>query len=239
MKRFFSITAALFKKDMKDTLRNANVMILLVLPLFFCLLYKYILAFDMGTDMVLFMTTAMCLAMVPTSFLAMLVAEEKEKNTLRTLMLSGVSSVEFIASKMLVTWILMEVVNIINFLLLGLAPGLLPVYLLATTLGSISLLLFGATIGILCRDQMSTGVLATPVMLVFLIPSIMAQFNAVFAVIADFTPIDHVMHLFFSIEQGQSFFSVGNLKSLGVLLCWIAIAALCYSLAYRKKRLDG
>ena len=100
---------ALFKKDMKDTSKNVNVMILLVLPLLFTFLYQFI---DLGgegmpKEFILFISVLMNLCLVPVSFLSMIIAEEKEKNTLRTLMLSNVSAGDFLLSKSLVTFLYM------------------------------------------------------------------------------------------------------------------------------------
>lgn len=101
--------------------------------------------------------------MTPISLLSMMVAEEKEKNTLRTLMLSDVSAEEFLLSKSLVALFLMTIIAIADFLILKGALELFAVYLISGTLAAISLLFLGAMIGLLCKDQMATGTLSAPV----------------------------------------------------------------------------
>ncbi len=242
MKRRLKVIAALFKKDCKDTLQNMNVMILVILPLVFGVLYTNIFSGmmeDMPTSFVLNMVTGMTLALIPTSFLATLVAEEKEKHTLRTLMLSGVTAAEFIASKILLTLMLLELLSIACFFITGSPVNLLLVYLLLVTIGSLGLLLIGAIIGLVCKDQMSTGVLSAPISLILLLPPMLGSMSPFLAAIAQFTPIEWVMRLFNSLQEGGSLFSPLGVQGFLVLLAWVVLPALAFGLVYRRKRLDN
>lgn len=129
-------TRILFLKDWKDTLKNGNGMILAVLPLFFTLLYRMlpIDGMPMPREFISLIGVLMNLALVPVALLSMMIAEEKEKNTLRTLMLSNVGAVEFLTSKCLVVLVLLSVVNLAVFFLTGMALSALPLFLLVTTL---------------------------------------------------------------------------------------------------------
>lgn len=160
-------TRILFLKDWKDTLKNGNGMILAVLPLFFTLLYRMlpIDGMPMPREFISLIGVLMNLALVPVALLSMMIAEEKEKNTLRTLMLSNVGAVEFLTSKCLVVLVLLSVVNLAVFFLTGMALSALPLFLLVTTLTALCLMFLGAVIGLLCKNQMSTGTLASPVAL--------------------------------------------------------------------------
>ena len=241
MTRSIRMVCALFQKDAKDTLQNMNVMILVALPLLFSVLYSNIfkdMAADMPPHFLLNMVTGMTLALVPTSFLSMLVAEEKEKNTLRVLMLSGVKAPEFITSKVLLTLLLVEALSTACFFVTGGEGRMLPTYLFLVTLASIGLLLIGATIGLLCKDQMSTGVLATPISLVLLLPPMLGNINGVLAAIAKFTPIEWVLQLFLLVQDGGRLLSVEGARGMLTLLGWIVLSALLFGAVYRWRRLD-
>ncbi len=238
MNRFYKTTFALFKKDIKDSLRNPNVALLLLLPLMLTLLYRYILSEHLDINMLMMFVIPFPLAILPNSILAMTVAEEKEKNTLRTLMLSGVTAAEFITSKVLVTLAFLLFINLAVFLIIGLPIAYLAGFLLITSLGAIPLFLLGVTIGIVSRNQMSTGVLTAPVMFLFLFPAILSGVNPTMELIGKYTPISNILDLCLTLISGQPVFSADTAFSFAVLFGWTVLSALLCTLAYRRKKLD-
>ena len=241
MKLNIRILFTLFKKDLRDVLKNANGLFMLLLPLFFSVLYS-VMDFGgefLGSGYVLMLCCLMCMCMVPVSFLSMIIAEEKEKNTLRTLMLSNVSAAEFILSKALVTYVMMELVMVASFFIVKYAVSALPSFILITTLSSFCVIFLGALIGIVSKNQMSTGIFSTPIMLVLLIPPIFGQMNNFFAGIAKFTPTNAMMQLFFSLDAGLPLSSSDNLFQIAVIAVWTVLAAAVFVMVYRKKRLDN
>lgn len=207
-------------------------------PFLFGLIFRFVSAVVLPKDYLLMVTTLMAICMMPLSFLATIIAEEKEKHTLRTLMLSGVSAVEFITSKILVTLLLTEAINVINYFVVGFPLIKLPFYLLVTVLGSLPLLMLGAAIGILSKDQMATGALSAPLMLVFLMPSMLQMLNPIVEKIAYFTPVEQMMRIFTLWSNGGSLLSASTLYSLLIILGWTIIGLVMFIFAYKKKRLD-
>ena len=227
-------TRILFLKDWKDTLKNGNGMILAVLPLFFTLLYRMlpIDGMPMPREFISLIGVLMNLALVPVALLSMMIAEEKEKNTLRTLMLSNVGAVEFLTSTCLVVLVLLSVVNLAVFFLTGMALSALPLFLLVTTLTALCLMFLGAVIGLLCKNQMSTGTLASPVALLLMIPPMFAQMNDTVAKIAQFIPTYSMIELLYMNGQPKAL----PWMVIGV---WLVGAFALFMLVYRKKRLDA
>lgn len=117
----------LFKKDFTDFFKNMAVFVSCIIPVIFAVVYKYMLA-DMGVGALYLMNMilGLNLAMISVMLTATTIAEEKEKFTLRTLMLSNVSGVEVFTSKMLVTSLIMLISNTLIFLISGVEIGLLP-----------------------------------------------------------------------------------------------------------------
>ena len=232
---------ALFSKDLKDSLKNTNAIIMVALPLLFCILYSFmgIGGEELGPSFVLFISVQMNLCMVPIAFLSLIIAEEKEKNTLRTLMLANVSAGDFMLSKALVAFLYMELVNLLCFVITKSALSLLPAFLLITALSGFSIILIGALLGILAQNQMSAGTLTVPVMLLLLLPSLFSAMNAFFAAIAKWTPTYDMMQLFFGQMQGESLVSSNSLFQIGVIVGWTVLAAAAFVLVYRKRRLDN
>lgn len=225
--------SALFKKDVKDTLKNGNFILLAALPLVFTALYRF-MNFDgmhMDASFVLTLGVLMALTLVPISTTSMMIAEEKEKNTLRTLMLSNVSAGEFLLSKTLVVFLFMQAVCILVYFITGMPISGLPRFVLVTSFSSVNMILFGALIGILSRNQMSTGMMSAPFALIMLMPAVFAQISDTFRAIAQFIPSYAMVQL---ITEPQAGLLIPSL----VILAWTLIAAILFFVAYQKKRLD-
>ncbi len=166
------------------------------------------------------------------------IAEEKEKHTLRTLMLSNVSGFEFCMSKMLVTSAFMLITNIIIFLLLGVDAAILPGFIIVTVIGAIPLIILGAVVGLAARDQMTAGVYEIPLMLVFLLPTIFSQINKTAEIIAKATPCNAVVELVMNLVKGQ-LLTKDSLLYFVVALIWIVIAIGVFVLLFKRKGVDN
>ena len=94
---------AILQKDFKDFSRNTAVSIIIFLPIILAALYG-----RMGVDSIQghFMNINMTFSMVGTYVQCCLIAEEKEKNTLRGLMLSPASTLEILGGKSLLSFLL-------------------------------------------------------------------------------------------------------------------------------------
>lgn len=224
---------ALMKKDFKDALKNLNCLFMVILPLFFVMLYNSIgIGEHMPPTFVMMLGLQMNMALIPVSALAMMVAEEKEKHTLRTLMLANVSAPEFLLSKLIIGYSMMQLVNVAIFFLCSQPVSDLLRYFLITSLGSVPTLILGASIGLISKNQMSTGILAAPAALLLLIPSMFSQImpDGFLAKIARATPNDAVARLL--LRDGSA------LLSVVVLVVWIILVGFLFSLAYHKLRAD-
>lgn len=224
---------ALSKKDFKDALKNGQCILLALLPILFTALYRY-MNFGDGAQMepgfVLTLGLLMSISLLPISVMSMMIAEEKEKNTLRTLMLNNVSAGDFLLSKALVIFTLSLCVNLVIFALTGSGIISFGRYVLVTACSSLCMILFGALIGLLSKNQMATGMLSAPAMLLFLLPSIFAQISPGFEAVARFIPTYAMIQLLTA--------STDTLFYVGVIIVWTVLAVLLFTLVYRKKRLD-
>lgn len=221
---------AIFIKDVRSSLRNSSTMLLSLLPLVFTILYgsMNIGGEKMPVDMVLSTGLLMNVCMFPLSAMSMSIAEEKEKNTLRTLMLASVTAGEFLICKSLFIFIITEAINIIIFVIATMAmPTAL--FLLVSSLCVFSLMTLGALVGIIAKNQMSTSLLYMPIMLIMLVPAILARISDGIAAYARFTPTYAMIDLLLS---------KAGMFSFGVLAVWIIFGMLLFSLVYMKKRLD-
>ena len=235
-------TGILYGKDLNDFMKNPGISVAALIPVLFVVLYRSIgLADAMGDYASYFLLnigTVMSIAMVALLLVSTSVAEEKEKFTLRTLMMSNVRASEFLLSKILVTLTVLLMCNTLIFILSGSALSALPFYLLCCTLGSASLIMFSACIGIMARDQMSTSIYQIPIMLLVMLPAMLSEFNSFIGTLASLTPIAAMMNLFGNFQAGQ-LASAASLQALAVMLVWIAVPSLLFAWLYRRKGIDN
>lgn len=238
MKKHLRVFRTLFIKDFTDLFKNINVLIMVLLPLAFVAIYKFI-PLGMPPAGVLMTGVLMNLCLTPLSVLGMVIAEEKEKNTMRTLMLSNVTGGEFITAKVAAVTLLTGMINAGAFFLAGFSVNQLPGFLLVTVAGSVCMLLLGALTGVVCRDQTSTGTLAGPLAMVFLLPPMLGQVGGVIGMVADWMPTTATIQLmFFAMGIGAGTFGAVA-KYLGVLAVWTLAAAAAFALVFRKKGIDN
>lgn len=235
--------AVLIKKDFRLMFTNKNMLIMILLPIGFAVLYQTIFGdvkeAGMPRNFVLTLCELLNLSAIPLTGLAMMVAEEKEKNTLRVLMLNDVSALEYIFSKIISVLVLMELITIVIFFITATQLSYLPMFLLVTTVTSISMLLFGSVVGLLSKDQISTSTLSTPLMILFLIPPMFQNMNEVIDKIASIVPTTRMMAIINDAMNGMSILSQEHLLDFGIILVWILLGVVTFAMMYRRKGFDN
>lgn len=227
----------LFKKELKDIGKNANVICVCALPVLFTIIYSKIFKENSAKIAILILCLQISLVLVSQLVIAVLIAEEKEKNTLRTLMLSGMSPLEFLAGKALITLLTSVVINIAMFFIIGVPVQYLCKYIILTTLVALSMIGIGAVIGAFSSNQMATCIVGMPVMVIFLMIPVLANLNKALESIAKFFPNYNMNLMLIRIFGGKS---IGHESLYGMfnILAWIVIIAVCFAAVYNKKGLD-
>lgn len=222
---------ALLRKDLKNDLRNGTTVLFLLLPIMFTVIYQSMGLGEGGmpTAFVTVLCLLMNTCMFPISGTAMFIAEEKEKHTLRTLMLSNVSAGDFLLSKGIIAYSLTELVNLVIYAITR--PDIsLPFYVLVTSLAVLCLMMLGAIVGIVSRNQMSTGVMASPLMLLMMLPAIFSMMNESIERVAQFTPTHALISLI--LGDGQMGFR------FAVLIGWLILCGVLFAFVFRRNQLD-
>lgn len=227
----------LVMKEIKDLSKNMNVLLVCLLPLVFAMVYPRLNVAQTFNGMVLSTFFIMNSSMIAPVAMAMLISEEKEKNTLRTLMLSTVSPMEFLLGKAIVMWLLVNLTNIGIFFTLHTPIKYLLHYAINAILLSIIMILVGAVVGILSKNLMSAGTNSMPILLLFyMIPSI-AKVKENIKPIAYLFPTYHSEELIDQLLHNDNIYQSGY-QHYSVLLIWIIIATITFSVIYKHRRLD-
>lgn len=128
------------------------------------------------------LSLAMTAGMVGSMTILYAIAEEKEKHTLRTLMLANVSGAQTLASRALVAFAAILVVDVACFLVMRAPLDALAPYLAFGLLGNVPIVMLSLLLGLAARDQMTAGVYSLPIILAAL--ARMASAFAVFLVMS-------------------------------------------------------
>lgn len=231
---------ALTKKELKSFVKNSNVLLMCLLPIIFSFVYSNIfsgVSEGMSKVMILILCLNMNLVLVCSFVMAALISEEKEKNTLRTLLLSGVSALEFLTGKIVVTFLLSQVTNVIIYFVTGIDMKYFGWFLVISFFVVICMIVIGAIIGILSPTQMATGVIGMPVFMLLLLIPMFADFNDGFAKIAQFTPNYNMNLLLKQLFETGSLLT-GNIVPFIVMGLWIVLSSVVFWIIYNKVGLD-
>ncbi|MBU3188304.1 ABC transporter permease [Clostridium bowmanii] len=233
---------ALFKKEVKDLIKNRNVSIMYILPIVFSIIFSKMIGRDISSNNeekinVIITCISMNIIIVSSYVMSMLIAEEKEKNALRTLMISGLSPLEFFTGKALITFVTTEIINVVIFFIFNMNIQYLGAYTLLTTLVVFSMIEIGGIIGIISPNQMATGVVGIPVLMIFYMIPVFASFNIIIAKVAKLLPNYNMNIILQNLFKGEGI-STGFSYSITVILVWVIMAAAAFAYTYNKIGLD-
>lgn len=222
--------AAVLWKQIKDTLKNKQILIQFVLfPVLAIIMQKAVQVEELPQNYFVNMFAAMYVGMAPLVSIAAVISEEKEKNTLRVLMMSGVKPSEYLLGVGSYVWS----ACMIGALVLGVAGSYrgreLAAFLLIMAVGILASLLIGAAIGTLSQTQMMATSLMVPVMLVFSMLPMIASFNETIKKIARIAYSEQICILIGQIKN----FSI-SFENVFVICMNMLIALLLFRYAYKK-----
>lgn len=221
---------AVLWKQLKDTLKNKAILIQFVMfPGLALVMEKAIEIPGMPEHFFANLFAIMYVGMAPLTAMSAIIAEEKEKNTLRVLQMCNVNAIEYLIGNA----IYIIVICMLGSVTIALAGGYrgkeLLAFLLIMFLGHTISILAGGTIGVFCGNQMAATSLTVPLMLVFSFLPMLSIFNETIAKVAKF---------FFS---GQLYFMLNSLSSIEIKAETVLILAAnfllimaCFVLAYKK-----
>lgn len=221
---------AVFKKQLADTLKNSTVLIqFLMFPVLIVLMNHTVQIEGIPDNFFVSLFSTMYIGMAPLTSMAAIVSEEKEKNTLRVLMMSNVKPVEYLLGVGGYIWLIcMSGASV--FCLEGKYTGkeaILFMGIMAT--GIFVSLLIGATIGTLSSNQMNATSITVPVMMIFSFLPMLAMFNEKIEKIAKFIYSEQIIILIRQIKNWNP-----DTVSIFVIISNIVVAALLFTFSYYK-----
>jgi len=226
--------SAVLLKQMKETLKNKTILIqFLMFPVMTIIMETAIKMEDMPEHYFVKIFSVMFVGMAPLSCLSAIISEEREKDTLRALMMSNVKAHEYLLGVGIYVW-LMCMIGALVFAICGEYSGKdFLVFLLIMAFGILVSGLIGAVIGIVSKNQMSATSVTVPVMMVFAFLPMIAIFNASFEKIARVTYSQQMTVLINGIGSERV-----KTESILVIAANFVIAVALFIGAYKKKGLE-
>lgn len=178
---------AILKKQLKDTLKNKTVFIQFIMfPILTLIMSRGISIGGMPKNFFVNLFAAMYVGMAPLTSMAAVIAEEKEKNTLRVLLMSNVKPYEYLLGIGSYIWTACMLGAVVIC-----AAGSYKIqerflFMAVMGVGILTSLLIGAAIGICSKTQMMATSIVMPVMMFFSFLPMFSMFNTTVARLARF-----------------------------------------------------
>lgn len=238
----FARIRVLLKKEVKSLLTNWNVLSICLVPVLFSFVYTNVFngvetSEGISKYEILYICLDINILIVAGFMIAILIAEEKEKNTLRTLMLSGVAPLDFLTGKVIITFLVTEILNVLMFFIIGIESVYLGEFILLTSLLLIIMIEIGATVGISVKNQMAAGTVGSSIFIIFLIVPIFSSFSKRVEYIARILP-NYNIEMIFRRLFSEGAIEMVDAKNMAVIIIWIIASGIIFMQTYKRIGLD-
>lgn len=221
-----------FFKQIRETLKNKPILIqFLMLPVLAVIMENAVKIEDMPEHFFAKLFAVMFVGMAPLTCMSSVISEEKEKNTLRVLMMSNVKPVQYLIGIGSYIWIMCMAGAAVFSALCEYKGTDIVRFLLVMAVGIILSMLVGAVIGIAADNQMTSVSVTLPIMMIFSFLPMLSMFNETIEKIARITYSQQI-----SLLVNNNF---ENLRE-GIIVISInfVLAIVLFFLAYRKKGME-
>lgn len=228
---------AIFVKDYKEFSRNYAVSLLLIFPIIIAFGLRGVSPDLKAATFGLLLNTSF--VMLPSFAQACLIAEEKEHNTLRSLMMTPATTMDVLIGKSTLVFIMSVVILTIATFLFGYEPNSLWAFAAAIILSIILYTAAGTISGLFSRTVLEASFSIIPVLIVFtavpyggmLLVDKFPLFKAL-----EYTPSIQLLHLLNIRNLG---YTTGDLlKPLLIILAWTVVLTMVSIILYQRRLKD-
>ena len=160
-------------------------------------------------------------------------AEEKEKNTLRTLMTSSVNGLEFFLGSLIPVVLMSTAVNVLCVFIvrLSMTPAQWGAYLAVTTAASVIAAVVGMILGIFAKNQVTASTITTPAVLVFMMIPMFTGFSDTLQKISMFFFTGIAFDAVANINSGLP---AADIRGIAVLTAELLLSVILFLILYRR-----
>lgn len=219
---------------------NKSILVQVLLPFIFTFGYKNIFSMSNKlTDADLMSLLSLCLIfsliIAVGNPISIMISEEKEKNTLRTLLNSGIKRYEYVVSNIIFPIVLSVITIFFTPLILDIdiSKNMLA-YVFTTLLTSFAIISIYLFIGLVSPSQVSAQIISLPVMMSTLILPMLSGINKTAHEIASISFMSLLIKL---LNSWNSFNFYHSYKEFLVVVVWILALIILNSIALKKNKL--
>lgn len=162
------------------------------------------------------------------------IAEEKEKHTLRALMTSSITGMQYFIGSILFPFFMLMAVQLVIPLICGIPLGLpsMPLYFFISAIASLISCVIGMIVGICAKNQVGASLISYPLMIVLMMVPVFGNLSGALEKISAFLFTGVVTEMAECIGRGEAY----AIKPLdvAVLLGELIISVLLFLMFYRK-----
>ncbi len=226
---------AILWKQLKDTIKNKAILIQFIMFPFMTIIMENAMNMeDMPEHFFVNLFGIMYVGMAPLTSIAAIIAEEKEKNTLRVLQMCNVRAVEYLIGNA----IYIILICMTGSLVMGLTGGYSGIHLfrfmLIMFVGHICSFLLGATIGLVSKNQMTATSINVPVMMILSFLPMLSMFNETIKKFSKFLFSEQLYLLVNDLEQIKMTLETGI-----IMICNIILIVVIFLIMYKKNRISS
>lgn len=226
------ISLAILNKQFKDSLSNLpTLMIIIIYPMVAFVMIKALGGQEEVGEMMIPMFATMHCCFAPAIIASNIISEEKEKGTLRSLIMSGVGRINYLLSISMFV-VSVSMISGSTFLLMDkFNRGYTFRFLLAMLLGAVISTLLGLCIGINSKNTSAANGTAVPVGLVITLIPMLAQFNDSIAKVSKMLYSGRISII---IRDGAD----ASFTAAAVIALYLVVFTFGLVVLFRKKGLD-
>lgn len=226
---------AIFQKDFKDVSRNYAVSMSALMPLILAFIYGRFGDISIEAH---YMVINLTFVVVGTFLQCCLIAEEKEKNTLRGLMLSPASTMEILSGKSLLSFISTIAIIVVSAYLTGYQPENTLVILFVILLSSFFYIGLGTVLGLFTKSVMEASVIAMPFIFIFGFSSMVIVFADKYPIlkVLNYTPNEQLIKIAVAVENGGALGEIWF--SVGIIALWVVGIFGLAAFVFTKRKRD-
>ncbi|WP_079473954.1 ABC transporter permease [Marinococcus halophilus] len=226
---------AIFRKDVKDLSKNLLVMTTAIMPILLALFYGQQDQLPLEGH---YLVYNMAFVFVATFVQAALIAEEKEKHTLRGLMLSPATPWDILVGKNLLTFLFTTITLALCMVLSGYQPADMGIVAVAMGLSVGFYLALGTFLGLLTTSVVQASIALLPVMFVFGFSSMIEQIADRYAMLSflEYLPNVQLVEVARHVEQSGAWGDA--VVPLLWIMGWTAVLWFIAGVTYQKRQLE-
>lgn len=226
--------AAILKKQLKDTFKNKTILIQFIMFPFLTLIMNNAMKIEgMPENFFVNMFATMYIGMAPLTSMAAVIAEEKENNTLRVLLMSNVKPQEYLLGVGSYIWTACMIGAAVICAAGSYSPQERLYFMSVMAIGILASLLIGAAIGVFSKAQMMATSVTVPVMMVFSFAPMLSMFNDAIAKAAKFLYSGQISILLSQVSSLRF-----GIDSICIVMANVLLFAVLFMAAYKKCGLE-